>query len=179
MPMAVQMKLAWDGQHEDAEHWTTFLLAELAASKLPDTAPPDLIRLCPKYATGTRADRIAIWAHLIALMAWRESSFKPEMQYRENFKDAKGRYVISRGLLQISQESANSYGCRINPATELHFPEINLACGVRIIERWVLRDGYAMGRPGANVGIGRYWSVGRTTSRSYEKIRARLRALAN
>jgi hypothetical protein len=171
-------RLAWSGAHEDADHWTTFLLEELNQSKLPDAMPSDLIKLCPRYSKGTRSDRIAIWAHMIAFMAKRESNFKPDMQYKEKFKDAKGRYVISRGLLQISQESANSYGCRIDPATELHFPEINLSCGVKIIDRWVGRDKQAMGSSGKNLGCARYWSVCRASSGSYEKIRENIRALA-
>jgi hypothetical protein len=172
-------RLAWSGMHKDADHWTTFLLHELNASKLPDQMPRDAASFCPNYSRMSRSDRNVFWAHLVVAMAKRESSYKPDMQYKESFKDAKGRYVISRGLLQISQESANSYGCRIDPASELHFPEINLSCGLKIIERWVVRDGQAMGSPGKNVGCGRYWSVCRSSSGSYEKIRARLRQICS
>ena len=93
-----------------------------------------------------------------------ESNHTASAKHIERFNDRFGQPVVSRGLLQISQESANGYGCDIAPATELHKPEENIACGVRILSRWVQRDGRIIGyeanhkhRPWR--GGARYWSV--------------------
>lgn len=166
-PKPVVAELPW-GHPE----WTAHLLSELNASTLPDRMPSDLIKLCPKYDKLSRPERRDVWAHLIVAMAKRESGWKPETKYVENFKGSDGKYIVSRGLLQLSQSSANGYGCEISPAEELHDPLVNLSCAVRIIDRWVGRDGVAMGSPGKNTGCGRYWSVCRASSGSYTKVQA-------
>lgn len=109
-------------------------------------------------------------AQTISIMAKFESSFKPETSYKESFKDAKGNYVISRGLLQLSIESANqkAYSCGIKTADELHNPKININCAVKIAAYWINKDQVFFG--GDKLGIGRYWSVGRKSSGSNAKI---------
>ena len=166
--------LAWGDKHPD---WTEHLLEEIAKSKMLDVIPSDAKGFCPSYAKLTKSQRAEVLAQLISIMAKRESNFKPETKFTEAFNDAKGRKVISRGLLQISIESANSYGCGFKNAEELHDPKKNLSCGVKIIERWVQRDGQAMGTKGKNLGCGRYWSVCRASSRSYPVVRGYVSAL--
>ncbi len=176
-PVVASVTLPW-GHPE----WTVHLLGELNASQLPDLMPKDLIKLCPKYDKLSRPERRDVWAHLVVAMAKRESGWKPENKYQESFKGRDGKYIVSRGLLQISQSSANSYGCGIEPADELHDPLVNLSCAVKIIDRWVRRDGVMMGKrphpdkPGETqwLGCARYWSVCRSISGSYEKVRAML-----
>jgi len=96
-------------------------------------------------------------------MAKPESNFKPQSFYQEKFKDAKGRRVISRGLLQISHESANQprYSCDIKQPHYLHDPKINLRCGVKIMSKWVKTDG-VISQPRWSTepkGGSRYWST--------------------
>lgn len=109
-------------------------------------------------------------AQLISKMAQYESSFKPDTTYKEGFNDAKGRPVISRGLLQLSIESANqsAYACGIKEAQELHDPEVNLKCAAKIVAYWAKKDGVLIGQP--KKGCARYWSVCRESSGSYKKI---------
>src|SRR5829696_2457230 len=72
---------------------------------------------------------------------------------------AEGNWVISRGLLQISKESGNGYGCGIVNEMVLHDPATNIACGVRIMARWIGQDGYIARRQnGKWRGLARYWS---------------------
>ena len=114
----------------------------------------------------TKENRKAAYVMLFSALAKFESAYKPETFYKENFKDAKGNFVISRGLLQISQESANSYGCNITDAKQLHDPETNLRCGVRILNKWVGMDKKIEGgTTGKWFGASRYWSVFRKSDR--------------
>lgn len=105
---------------------------------------------------------------LVSIMAKYESNFKPETNYAESFNDSKGKPVISRGLLQISQESANGYNCNIVKPEQLNDPKTNLFCAVQIIHRWAIRDNTLMGEP--KKGCARYFSVCRAASKSNAKI---------
>ena len=103
-------------------------------------------------------------------MAKYESSFKPETQFKESFNDSKGKPVISRGLLQLSIESANqkAYGCNIKKAEEMHNPKTNLECAVKIVVFQANKSGTLMGEP--KLGCSSYWSVCRKSSGSNAKI---------
>jgi hypothetical protein len=96
-------------------------------------------------------------------MAKPESNFKPQSFYQEKFKDAQGRRVISRGLLQISHESANQprYACDIKQPHSLHDPKVNLSCGVKIMSKWVQTDGVISQQRWSKdpKGGARYWST--------------------
>ena len=170
-----EMKLAWHEMHDDYRAWTAHLVKEISASNLAKQNPTDAKEICHGFE---RADKVEFYAQLLSVMVRRESGFKPEEEYKEDFKGQDGEYIISRGLLQISQESANSYGCGIKEPSMLHNAKINLTCGVKILSRWVERDQLVMGLKGKNLGCGRYWSVCRQTSNSYQKIREYMRGLA-
>jgi hypothetical protein len=108
-------------------------------------------------------------------MAKFESDFDPKSQYKEKFKDSKGRWVISRGLLQLSEESANGYGCNVTAQT-LHDPKTNLTCGIQILNRWISRDSFFGSSTGPSknnhVGGARYWAVLRSKNESQKKIQS-------
>ena len=95
-------------------------------------------------------------------MAKPESGFKPGTKYVEqDILDTNGQKVVSRGLLQISVESANQgvYGCAIKNAEDLHKVEVNLRCGARIMGYLVKQDGLVAAAAEPPVGAARYWSV--------------------
>lgn len=162
----------WGTTHQD---WNKFTLEaiDVHAPQLKRIAPNDFKKYCGKdFAKLSEDERAAFYLSLISALARFESSFKPDVTYTESFTDAKGKKVISRGLLQISQESANGYGCGITDAKMLHDPRTNLSCGVRILARWVEKDGVIQGGgTGAWKGAARYWSPFRKAER-YEKIQA-------
>lgn len=157
----VSLKLAWGSNYPD---WDKTLINAVALAGLKQT-----VSMPCKKATP---DQCLILA--LAKMAQFESSFKPETSYKESFKDSKGKNVISRGLLQLSIESANQspYQCNIKKEQDLHDPKINLECAVKIAVRWINKDGEFFG--GDKNGLGRYWSVGRKSSGSNKKIIAYL-----
>jgi len=151
------MALAWGPWHSDWDKWLTDAVNASAIK-------PDLVKPCKNLSSKD------CLIQALSIMAKYESGFKPAESYAEGFNDAKGDKVISRGLLQISIESANQsqYSCGIKTASELHDPKINIICAVKIAVYQINRDGTFFG--GDKLGLGRYWSVARKSSSSYYKI---------
>ncbi len=156
--------------------WSKHVLKEterLAGSSLV-SEPLDLSAYCPKWKTLSLPDRKGFFLSLISAMSKFESGFDPTTEYKENFKDSKGNWIISRGLLQLSVESANGYGCQVTE-NSLHDAKTNLTCAIIILNRWVAKDRYFGSSIGSaknkHVGGARYWSVLREKSKSRDKIR--------
>lgn len=153
---------AWSEQNQDGS-WTRITEQAVAQSPLVKLVPADVQSFCPRYASLPQQQRSQFWVALFSAMAKPESNFQPQSFYQEKFKDGKGRRVISRGLLQISHESANQprYACDIKQPQQLHDPKINLNCGVKIMSKWVKTDG-VISQPRWSAepkGGGRYWST--------------------
>lgn len=169
-----KLKLDWPQQE-----WTDHVVSLLDVSPMLSVLPEDINEFCPKFRSFNHSQKIEFYAQLISIVAKRESGYRPETKYQEDFKDSHGNWVISRGLLQISQESANSYGCGITKAEMLHNPRINLSCGIRILERWIIKDRRLAGKvAGKWRGGARYWSVLRSVSNSYLVVKKHLSSLA-
>lgn len=169
--------LAWH-KSNTRDKWSEHLFKVIPTlgKDMMKVVPSDYKEFCPNFKNLTEDQRVEFYAQLLSIMVKFESSYKPETTYTEGFDDAKGNRVISRGLLQISIESGNSYDCQIKKAQELHDPFVNLSCGVRILNRWVSRDGRIAGKvDGKWRGGARYWSVLRKTpgvpKESYDSIK--------
>lgn len=191
--------LSWTGKHPDAEAWTEHLLGELSKSDFVKTELRDGKDFCPNISNLNFEQRVLFYAELVAKMTQFESSFRPESIYRECSKKkstygsngvwhkelslyclpghrADGGIAISRGLMQMSYGSALSYGCVLHDPPDLHNPYLSLSCAVKIIDRWVTRDRRLGGKSGSNwQGLARYWSVMRSSSGSYPKIKSYMR----
>lgn len=172
---------AWSDYNSDGS-WTRATETAVSQSGLVKTVPADIREFCPRYQQLSTKERRKFWVGLLSAMAKPESGFKPEITYQERFKDGKGKRVISRGLLQISIESANQkrYDCDIPHAGLLHDPIINLSCGVKILAKWVKEDGVIASKTtsGTHKGGGRYWSTLRQQTGHLESIRNFTRDLA-
>lgn len=109
-------------------------------------------------------------AQLLSIVAKRESNFKPETSFNET---GHLQGVVSRGLFQISKDSANqsAYGCGISNAKDLYNPHINIKCAVKILAYQANKTGTLI--DGEKGGCGSYWSVCRSKngkSESYKVI---------
>jgi hypothetical protein len=175
------ISMNWDNKHKDYKKWTTYAydaVTEFGKDMLASN-PEDIKTFCPNYRNLGNEEKKMFWMHLVSSMTEFESGFKPETSFKEGFKDNNGDYIISRGLLQLSIESARGYDCTLDNAQDLHSAQKNLECGVRIINRWVRRDGRVAGNvDGQWRGGARYWSVlrKRASSSSHDKIVAKTRA---
>lgn len=164
----------WEAKSLNHKLWSEHIYRELP------TLGPDLLKInpldakifCPNYANLAEAERKQFWAFFISSMAKFESNFDPKEAYTEGFTDHSGRYVVSRGLLQISLESSKGYSCGFASEKELHHPTKNLSCGIKILNHWMKKDARIASRLGLGWrGGARYWSVlrvGRKTS--YQSI---------
>ena len=177
-----QVRPLWEDKRAEGKEWTEHVERELEilGQDLLDVIPADQTTFCPRYSSLSYAQRKQYWTFLISSMVRFESNFKPEVAYTENFNDSNGRKVVSRGLLQISIESGNAYGCGFKTTQDLHDPKKNLSCGIRILNRWLGRDGRIAGKvSGSWRGGARYWSVLRSSnSTPYNSISSWSRGLS-
>lgn len=171
----------WEAKVSGSRDWSNHLYSEMdrLGQDLLDVVPADSATFCPNYKNLSYDERKKYWVYVMSVMTKFESSFKPNTSYTEDFNDSSGRKVISRGLLQISIESAKGYDCEVRDAQELHDPFKNLSCAVRILDRWVGRDGRIAGKVDSKWrGGARYWAVMREADKtSYKTILSSSRAL--
>jgi hypothetical protein len=97
------------------------------------------------------------WAQLLTTMAKLESDHNPSLTYTENFKDNNGDFVVSTGLLQLSQESVSGYGFTGITTEALKNPHTNLVAGAEVLRKLVSQDGVISSD--SNDGGARYWAV--------------------
>lgn len=172
--LATQVHAFWDKRTSYAKKWTQYTLNALDkyGKELLATTPRDVMDFCPAFPSLNLNGRKSFWVKLISAIAAAESSFNPLVQFKESFVDRSGKNVVSRGLLQISLESSNAYGCGIENEDQLHSPRRNLECGVRILNHWVPKDGVISGRSSNSKHLGgaRYWAVLRLNTAKLERI---------
>ncbi len=161
----------------DGNKWTYFTQRAIGkyGQGLLSSTPRDVVKYCPRYPDLSRTQRGDFWVHLISKLAYFESSYNPETSYVELFYDNNGNSIVSRGLLQISKESANgsNYRCGINNEKELHDPKTNLECGVRILNKWITTDGVVVAKEGDRWrGAARYWSPFRDSGKKAKIVDA-------
>ncbi len=117
----------------------------------------DKITLNPNVKNLCNYDIKLCMKNMMYKMVEFESGYNTNATYKENFTDAQGKNVISRGLFQLSVESANGYKCNVT-ANSLHDMETNTRCAVKIMHHWLSKDLIMMSES-KNIGGGRYWSV--------------------
>lgn len=158
------IRARWEPKNRDGAAWSQHVfdvLPTLAPNLLAKT-PADIANFCPAYGDLSAADKRNFWVYLLSGMTELESNHDTSVTYTENFYDNHGRRVVSRGLLQISIESGNAYGCAFQTESELHDPVRNLDCGLRILNKWIGADGRISGKSSSWLGGARYWAVLRT-----------------
>lgn len=156
------IRARWEAKNRDGAAWSQYVYDQIPvlAPNLLNKTAADIRTFCPNYSNLSTGDKKNFWVYLLSAMSELESGQDPTETYTENFKDAKGNYVISSGLLQISIESGNAYGCGFANQSQTLDPEKNLACGLRILNRWIGNDGVITGKSGSTwLGGARYWSV--------------------
>lgn len=165
--------------HKQADKWTQWTKNAILDSTLLQQIPRDISQFCPKYNHLDNITQTKFWVVLLSAMTKYESNFNPQAQYTEKFKDQSGKLIVSRGLLQISKESANQkrYDCQINDEKDLHNAKTNLTCGIKILSYWVKSDGVIASVNGKNKGGARYWSVLRSTNGILKKIKTHTQTL--
>ena len=152
----------WEGRVTGSAEWTSAVTQALRSygGRMLATNPEDMASFCPKYATLTLTeDRISVWTRLISAMAFEESGLRPRAHYVEAVRFG-NHSNVSLGLLQLTKDSGNAYGCEFKSDEDVLDPKQNLRCGVIILARWVVHDNRVAGiGPGRWKGGAEYWSV--------------------
>ena len=180
-PVAERISLSWETSHPERQAWSDALIASLA-QRVPEMGKAkDIKTFCPKYDLLEPKDKIRAFAELMIGMAKFESGYKPEtafrecnktvIKYKKYFKHPVYGYcmigdkrydegvITSRGLLQMSLHSSQSYGCGLKESNDLHDPIFNLECATKILESRIKKMGLiASSSP--------YWAVLKTTNPS-------------
>jgi hypothetical protein len=169
---------SWSVVNQDGS-WTFAAEAAVRATSLSRSLPGDIEAFCAAYPDRNDDSRVKFWVALVSAIAEFESDLKPQTQFTETLRDTEGQRVVSRGLLQISIESANQerYACRIQAPNDLHNPTTNIRCGVKILAHWVQSDGVIAASGRDYKGGARYWSVLRSKNPSSADIKKITRGL--
>ncbi len=125
----------WDHLPEGSA-WTeaTLRALESEGAVLINSVPADMESFCPAYAESGPDQRRAFWVGFLSSAAQFESRWNPL---------ARGGGGTYKGLMQISDATARANGCEAGEA--LLDGERNLSCAVRIMARYVERDGAVVG----------------------------------
>ena len=161
-----ELSFAWN-----RKDWDVYLVNAIKDHGLIGKKPSDWERYINVWPTSEQG-QIKFWGNILTTMAKYESNWDPKRQYKENFKSSSnGKYVISRGLFQISKSSSSQkrYGCKWESESELHEPAKNIDCSVRIFAYWIKTDGVIRAYKSGWRGPARYWSVLRGTASAHTK----------
>lgn len=133
------------------------------SSPLAMAVPVDIAAFCPGYAKANAKSRAIFWRNFAVAVIKPEAGTNANAimweQPRKNGRPVGGEYSI--GLLQLSL-SNNAYGCEIPYEAKLLDQTSNLACGVKIMEKLIARNGIGGTKARGNVGLASYWSTVRT-----------------
>lgn len=199
--------------------WDKAMSQQIRDSKLDQTIRiSDAAYFCPQFSALTQNQKEVFFLTAFVAMAKRESSYnsdsatyecrKSKGSYSNEFYSAErgqycmkgnpnieGGYIVSRGVYQMSQESASyaPYGCGKMTKELLHDPIKNIQCMVKALTYYVNMDKYfgdsvengvdANGKTKwLHKGAARYWAVFRdstsTNAESRAYIKSKTRALA-
>jgi hypothetical protein len=139
----------WDPQ------WDVIVEKALPAEMLSSQVPRDVRRFCPRFYAMSEVDKRAFWAYFFQALAGAEAGLKPDTRVRHTEPevavrdDVTGRMVRSEGLLQLTYEDQERYGCDFNwetdrtlppkdPAKTILQPKNNLECGVKILTKQII-----------------------------------------
>ena len=142
----------WDPQ------WDVLVEQELPADMLSPAAARAVRSYCPNFEGEAEADKRAFWAYLFQALAGAEAGLDPTVNVHHTqaavakTDTVTRRPVRAEGLLQVTYEDADRYGCAFDwasdrklgehdPGRSILQPGKNLACGVKIMENQIITQG--------------------------------------
>lgn len=154
-PLAEQKAALGDDDTWDPE-WDKIVESAVPADLL--TSPKvakDVKAFCPRFSAMSDTDKRTYWAYFFQALAGAEAGLRstadvrhtePEVAVKD---DVTHRMVRAQGLLQLTYEDAERYGCAFDwsqdkdlqphdPAKTILQPGNNLLCGVRILHNQLI-----------------------------------------
>jgi hypothetical protein len=158
--------------------WDATIEKSLPPEMLSNSEARAVKPFCPQFQQMSEADRRVFWAYVFQALAGAEAGLKPTTDVRHTepevaVKDSvTNRMVRSEGLLQLTYEDSDRYGCAFDwdkdkqlpekdPQKTILQPENNLKCGIRIMTNQLI-DKHKPLATGSS-----YWSTLRPGTLSY------------
>jgi len=130
--------------------WDSMIEEMLPADLLSSKVSKDVKAFCPQFNSLSLADKRAFWAYFFQALAGAEAGLRTTADVRHTEPEVavvdavSHRMVRSEGLLQLTYEDADRYGCDFDwdgdrqlpehdPEKTILQPKNNLQCGVRIL----------------------------------------------
>jgi hypothetical protein len=159
--------------------WDKMIEQSLPPEMLSNSEARAVKRFCPQFPEMSEADRKVFWAYVFQALAGAEAGLEPTTDVRHTepevaVKDSvTNRMVRSEGLLQLTYEDSDRYGCAFDwdkdkqlpekdPRKSILQPENNLKCGIRIMSDQLI-DKHKPLATGSS-----YWSTLRPGTVSYK-----------
>ena len=158
--------------------WDTLVEKALPPDLLSARAAHAVAGFCPRFAAEPEADKRAFWAYLFQALAGAEAGLDPTIQVRHTeaavtrMDKVSKRPVRQEGLLQLTYDDSDRYGCDFNwqhdrrlpekdPSRTILQPANNLGCGIKILENQIIRQGKPL------LSHSSYWSTLQPGTKSY------------
>lgn len=157
-PTPLQEKKEELGGHTWDPQWDTVVEQALPPDMLGAQAARAVRIYCPRFEQDSEADKRAFWAYLFQALAGAEAGLNPEtdVHHRQavlaKIDSVTKRPIRQEGLLQLTYEDAQRYGCDFdwqrdrrlpekNPGRTILQPANNLGCGVKIMQNQIITQG--------------------------------------
>ena len=158
--------------------WDAFIEQSLPADLLSAKAARAVHTFCPAFAQMKEADQRAFWAYTLQALAAAEAGLKPTADVHHtqpavnHIDHVSHRPIRQEGLLQLTYEDAQRYGCDFDYKADAHLPEKspqrtildpqrNLGCGMRILDNQISTADQPL------VSRHSYWATLQPGTRSY------------
>ena len=158
--------------------WDKIIELAIPPEMVSRHAPRDVLLFCSRFYEMEEADKRAFWAYFFQALAGAEAGLKPETRVRHTDPEVAvtdkvtGRQVRSEGLLQLTYEDQQRYGCDFDwevdkkmkaddPAKTILQPKNNLECGVKILNNQIIEHRKPL------LSQSSYWSTLRPGTVSY------------
>jgi len=158
--------------------WDKIVELAIPPEMISQQVPRDVRRFCPRFYQMQEADKRAFWAYFFQALAGAEAGLKPTTRVRHTQPEVavvdkvSGRMVRSEGLLQLTYEDQQRYGCDFDwqhdktlpandPGKTILQPKNNLECGVKILDNQIIEHKKALTSQTS------YWSTLRPGTVSY------------
>jgi hypothetical protein len=148
-PMAEQKAELGDDETWNPD-WDKIVEDAIPSDLLSSKVSKDVKNFCPRFSSLPVADKRAYWAYFFQALAGAEAGLRTTADVRHTepqvavVDGVSHRMVRSEGLLQLTYEDADRYGCDFDwdgdkqlaehdPDKSILQPKNNLQCGVRIL----------------------------------------------
>lgn len=158
--------------------WDKLIEMAIPREMLSRRVPRDVRVFCHRFYELDEADKRALWAYFFQALAGAEAGLDPTTRVRHTEPEVAvidkvtGRAVRSEGLLQLTYEDEQRYGCNFDwerdkklkandPSKTILQPGNNLECGVKILKNQIIDQHKPLLSPSS------YWSTLRPGTPSY------------